>query len=234
MLRMMLAAAFAAVVLAIPTDLEAQAFSIRGDSPCMPATAAPQAETVGGAVGTAETCNRSDGRAPRITRAAMPVTNSAGQIAVSWTDPTASAPAIILTPAAPNVTCALSGAATVNGFSAACTTQLDFNVTTVSGGGFSGSWSTSFGAAPISKLTPIAPGGAAVTCEMTTVTATTYAGRCWTSQSTSLTLGGVTAGLTVNPNVASAAGINVGVSARGATVAGVAISSIAIPTTQAQ
>lgn len=119
-----------------------------------PNTAVPQAEAVGGAVGSALTYLRSDVKTPRITRAAT--------------------------------------------------------VTTIAGGTFSGTWATALSAAPNIVLTPIATGGVAVTCELTAMpTTTAFAGRCWTSQSTLLSLSIVTAGLTVAPNAASAAGISV-------------------------
>lgn len=81
---------------------------------------------------------------------------------------------------------------------------------TISGGSFSGTWSSAFASPPTIILTPIASGSAAVTCELTAVpTTTAFAGRCWTSQSTLLNLTILGSGLTLNPNAASAAGISV-------------------------
>jgi len=83
-------------------------------------------------------------------------------------------------------------------------------VTLISGGTFSGTWSTPLPAPPILVLTPIATGSAAVTCELTSApTVSNFAGRCWSSQNTSITTAALTLGLTVLPNIASPAGTQV-------------------------
>lgn len=69
-------------------------------------------------------------------------------------------------------------------------------------------------------VTPINTGSQPISCNLTAVpTATSASIRCWTSQTTSLTLPIVTAGLTLAPNVAAAPGTVVQVTALPATQA---------------
>lgn len=84
-------------------------------------------------------------------------------------------------------------------------------VTTVTGGTFSGTWTSAFPNNPALVLTPIVTGGSAVACELTAVpTMTTFQGRCWTASSTvALNLTVITAGLNLAPNAASPAGVQV-------------------------
>lgn len=82
-------------------------------------------------------------------------------------------------------------------------------VTTVSGGTFGGTWTTPLPAPPTIVMTPIAA-AASIDCQLTSApTTTTFAGRCWTSQTTLLNLTLITAGLTLNPTTNTAAGIQV-------------------------
>lgn len=91
-------------------------------------------------------------------------------------------------------------------------------VTTAAGGTFSGTWSTPMASAPAVILTPIAA-SSSIDCQLTTPATTTgFTGRCWTAQTTTLNLGIITAGLSLNPMTA--------------TVAGVQVQVIALPQTQ--
>lgn len=82
--------------------------------------------------------------------------------------------------------------------------------TTVVGGTFSVTWADPFSAPPGVILTPVGAGSAMVDCQLTAdPTTTAVAGKCFTSQGTVLNLGIITAGLTLNPAVAVAAGVKV-------------------------
>lgn len=82
-------------------------------------------------------------------------------------------------------------------------------VTTASGGTFSGTWDAPLVGTPTIVLTPIAA-NASIDCQLTSApTSTTFAGRCWTAQTTSLNLTLITAGLTLNPMTNTAAGVQV-------------------------
>ncbi len=82
-------------------------------------------------------------------------------------------------------------------------------VSTIAGGTFSGTWTTPMSGPPTIVMTPIAA-SASIDCQLTSApTATTFAGRCWTSQSTVLNLGIITAGLTLLPTTPTAAGVSI-------------------------
>lgn len=83
-------------------------------------------------------------------------------------------------------------------------------VVTQSGGTFSGTWATPLANPnPVVTLTPIAA-NASIDCQLTAAPTTTgFQGRCWTAQTTTLNLSIITAGLTLNPMVNTAAGISV-------------------------
>lgn len=84
------------------------------------------------------------------------------------------------------------------------------NVVTGAGGTFSGTWGSALSAVPTLILTPISNGSSAVACQLTALpTTTTFAGQCWTSQTTTLNLSIITAGLNLNPFAAAASGIPV-------------------------
>lgn len=65
---------------------------------------------------------------------------------------------------------------------------------------------------------PVNAGSQPVTCNVITRTTTTAAGKCWTAQTTLLNLSIITAGLTLSPY--------------GASLAGIPVQVIAVPTTQ--
>lgn len=83
-------------------------------------------------------------------------------------------------------------------------------VVTGAGGTFSGTWSTPLSSAtPVLVLTPIAA-SSSIDCQLTSApNATTFAGRCWTAQTTLLNLSIITAGLTLNPMTTTAAGVSI-------------------------
>ena len=89
-------------------------------------------------------------------------------------------------------------------------------VTTAADGTFSITWAT-----PLSSATPVTPNPAPIntstqpiTCNVTSANATTETGKCWTTQSTLLTLANITANVTLNPATQAAGGITVSVFAR--------------------
>ena len=86
---------------------------------------------------------------------------------------------------------------------------------TASDGTFSVMWQT-----PLNSATPVTPnpapintGTQPITCNVTSATASTETGKCWTSQTVGVTLAAITAGLSIGPTQA-AAGITVSVFAR--------------------
>lgn len=120
----------------------------------LPSTAAPPAETPGGALGSSMRYRRADDVQPRITRATT--------------------------------------------------------VTTAADGTFSGTWAMALSAAPTIIMTPINAGSQPIQCNLTSApTTTTFAGKCWTAQTTLLNLSIITAGLTLAPATASSAGVSV-------------------------
>jgi hypothetical protein len=97
---------------------------------CAPASAAPLAETVGGAVGSATTCVRSDARAPRLSRTASCTLTASGTCTAAWTSPFPTGtslsllgdPAPINTGATQPITCNATAAPTVTGVAIKCWT----------------------------------------------------------------------------------------------------------------
>ncbi len=82
-------------------------------------------------------------------------------------------------------------------------------VVTDSTGSFSGTWSSPLPANPTISLTPVAT-GASIDCQLTAMpTITTFQGRCYSAQTTTLNLGIVTAGLSLNPVTTTPAGVSV-------------------------
>lgn len=63
-----------------------------------PASTVPQTEAVGGAVGAATNYMRADAKIPRITRAAMVVTDASGNWSVTWSSALLATPAVLPVP----------------------------------------------------------------------------------------------------------------------------------------
>lgn len=91
-------------------------------------------------------------------------------------------------------------------------------VTTDSNGAWTVTWSPALPAAPAVLPIAVNAGTQPIICNVTTRTTTTAAGKCWLAQNTVLSLGLVTAGLTLLPFANAAASTSVQV--------------FAIPTTQ--
>lgn len=85
------------------------------------------------------------------------------------------------------------------------------NFLTTTGGIIAGTWTTPLPVAPIIVFTPIVTSGNAVECELTAApTTSAFTGRCWTaSNAVGLTVVNVTAGISVTPNAATAAGVTI-------------------------
>lgn len=82
-------------------------------------------------------------------------------------------------------------------------------VTTDATGSFSGTWTTAMPSAPTISLTPISA-STSIDCQLTSLpTTTTFAGRCYSAQTTTLNLSIVTVGLSLNPVTTTPAGVSV-------------------------
>jgi hypothetical protein len=87
-----------------------------------PASTVPQTEAVGGAVGAATNYMRADAKIPRITRAAMVVTDVSGNWTVTWSTALLATPAVLPVPVntgAQPIVCNVS-AASATGASGRC------------------------------------------------------------------------------------------------------------------
>lgn len=82
-------------------------------------------------------------------------------------------------------------------------------VTTDASGNWAVIWSTPLLSTPVTLPIPINSGSQPAICNVTTTTATGATGKCFINQTTVLSLGIVTAGLTLNPTAAAAAGMSV-------------------------
>ena len=87
--------------------------------------------------------------------------------------------------------------------------------TTASDGTFSVTWAVPLvSAKPVVNLMPLNTGSQPAICNPTAVSSTGLTGKCWSTQTTALTLALVTSGVTVNPTANTAAGMQVFVFSR--------------------
>lgn len=93
---------------------------------CGMGQAVPQAEAVGGAVGTSTNCIRQDAKLPRITRAATCTLNASAACTVTWDTPLVAPAGVgvvitpVNTPAANPIACNLTAVPNTTGASIKC------------------------------------------------------------------------------------------------------------------